>query len=119
MIVLTRIKVKIINLVFPACENYVYTKSMCETGFVVDSPSLTTLFNGKVIIIINLSVCKIRHHESRTPDFSNDLIVDFVRMLLLVDSHWFVPSFGNRWLNACVPNFILFRRHIRATVGNQ
>ena len=77
MIVLTRIKVKIIKLVFTACENYVYTKSMCETGFVVDSPARTTFFNGKVIVIY-LSMCKIRNHESRTPDFSNDLVVDFV-----------------------------------------
>ena len=57
MRVLTRIKVKIINLVFTACENYLYTKSMCETGFVVDPPSRTTFFFGKALII-NLSVCK-------------------------------------------------------------
>ena len=47
MRVLTRIKVNIINLVFTACENYVYSKSMCETGFVVDPPSRPTFFLGR------------------------------------------------------------------------
>jgi len=79
----------LINGVSPAGEDHGYVESMSEAGLVVDAATGA-----------GVAVRKIGDEETRSPNLSNDLIVNLVEMLLSVDAQRFVTSFPNGWLDA-------------------
>lgn len=75
MIILTRVKVNLVNLICSAKKNDGQSEAMSETGLVINTTA------GSFI-----PLRKIRDQKSRAPDLRNDFIVDFSNEIATIQS---------------------------------